>query len=428
MNYIKLSVLLFISFTFSISAFANEFNSNICSLLNHTTTISSDDFLNFPIVNEEEHSMAHALPDYVKQKIPTLLIKDAIKKGYAIHILGSPPPLLLSSCFANSEFEEIYLDIEKKNDKEENFKRPAYFWNDKKKELIVSVMAGKDYLKQYAAMISYYIKIDLGKESQCEVKVTSFPCLEKKIDVWTSLDENFVKPNDVVIIGNVSDYLEEFKEQKKIIHILSEYENSYYKSTRIKFGKKNLNFFRAKYSFWGNMSAYLVNKMLLLGAEEIVYLSKIATLENPADIYQKIYSPTQFAILENHKVEFVGKVPNQIVKNFPELNTGMHISLATVMEQDYYTSAIAHAVSTTLDLEVSKIAKTILKHNQENNKQVVFTPLHWATDYIRTKDEANLETGYDLANGNAKGKERKKEILKRIYSLLTNYFSLESSK
>ena len=172
------------------------------------------------------------------------------------------------------------------------------------------------------------------------------------------------------------------------------------------------------------MSAYLVATVLELGASEIIYMSKIATLDDPNHIYKKIYSPTQFAVLREKKVEMIDRVVNPLVDRFPELDSGVHLSLSTVMEQDFETAALARSVATSLDLEVANIAKVISEYNARHERQVVFTPVHWITDYLRTREEANLEIGFDLTNDNPKnGKVSKKKILERIYCFVTAYLT-----
>lgn len=422
MSYIKLILLTAFISTYTLNAFAINLENATGGLLAKPITVSASQYVKFPIVGQEEHSMADALPVYVSQKIPTSLIREAVDNGLTIEILGSPPPIL-QSCFSKiNGLEEIDFNYEKKVDKEENFRRPSYYYNTDEDTLVISVMAGEDYLKQITALVSYYIQFNLGKNPDDIVKVTSFPVLEKTIGLWTHLDANFVKPNDTVLIGNVSDYFDHLSAEDLSLEIVEESENFYYKATRVKLGDRFLSFLRVKYSFWGNMSANLVNKMLDLGASEIIYMSKIATLDDPTHIYKKIYSPTQFAIMEDNQVKIIDRTINPLVEKFPELDSGMHLSLATVMEQDYKTSALAHSVASSLDLEVSKIARVVAEYNLLNNKQVPFTPIHWVTDYLRTKEEADLDTGFDLSNGDSKpSKEKKVVILKRIYHFLTAY-------
>lgn len=423
MNYIK-SILftIFIS-TFTLNIFASNLEIGPSDLLADPITTSASQYLRFPIVGQNEHSMADALPIYVSQKIPTSLIKEAVEGGLNIEILGTPPPIL-QSCFSMiNSLEEIDFNYEKKTDKEENFRRPSYYYKtDEEKALVISIMPGEDYLKQFTALVSYYVKFQLGKNPDDIIKVTSFPVLEKTIGLWTHLDDNFVKPEDTVLIGNVSDYFNYLNDEGFKPHIIEESENFYYKASRIKLGDRTLSFLRVKYSFWGNMSAILVNKMLDLGASEIIYMSKIATLDNPTHIYEKIYSPTQFAIIEDNQIKAVDRIVNPLVEKFPELDSGKHLSLATVMEQDFEMSALAHSIASSLDLEVSKIAEVVADYNLLHNREVPFTPIHWVTDYLRTKEEADLDTGFDLSNGDSKSSKEKKEmILKRIYYFLTAY-------
>lgn len=418
--------LLFVFFTssyLSFSLFGIKQERETCKLLEHSKMTSVSQFLQFPLVGPSEHSMSEALPEYVTQKIPTFLIKHAIENGLKIEIVGMPPPILLG-CSSLGHFKEIPLNYEKKGDKQENFRRPSYFYRTDEKEttLVVSVMAGEDYIKQYTALISYYVKFYLGKKPDDFLRVRRFPALEKNMSRWTNLDKSFVKPNDTVLIGNVSDFFDYLKGEGFFPQVIEEAENFYYKATRVKLGERTLNFLRVKYSFWGNMSAHLVKNMMDLGASEIIYMSKIATLNKPSDIYKKIYSPSQFAVLEEDQIKRIDGIVNPLIERFPELDSGAHLSIATVMEQDFESSALAHTVASSLDLEVSKIAQVIAEYNLLNNKQIPFTPVHWVTDYLRTKEEVHLDTGFDLSNGDSKtSKEKKRAILKRIYQFVTAY-------
>jgi hypothetical protein len=387
-------------------------------------TLAPSQFLNFPIVNQNEHSMADALPTYVDQKIATAVIEEAIANGLNIDIVGCPPSLLSQT--SRDNFEEIKVRYKKKVSKNENYIRPSYYYksNNNNKSLVICVMSGEDYLKQYTAMVSYFIKFGLGKEPDNHIRVTFYPTLQDNIALWTGLDRKFVKPNDTVLMGNISNFFDYLQKEGLIAEKIEEVENQYYWASRIKLSDRTLSFLRVKHSFWGNMSSLLVSRMLDLGASEIIYLSKIATLKEPENIYRKIYSPTQLAILEEKQIKIIDRLPNYLVKKFPELDSGMHISLATVMEQDFNTSVLVHSMAATLDLEVSKIARAILEYNQLHKKEVKFTPVHWTTDYLRTKSEANFDTGFDLANGDSKAAlEKKKELLNRIYNFVIAYLA-----
>jgi hypothetical protein len=401
-------------------------------LFRDSKTLAPSQFLNFPIVNQNEHSMADALPKYVDQKIATAVIEEAIANGLNIDIVGCPPSLLSQTSPGN--FEEINVRYEKKISKKENYIRPSYYYksNNSDKSLVISVMSGEDYLKQYTAMVSYFVKFGLEKEPDDHIRVTFYPTLQDNMTFWTGLDSKFVKPNDTVLMGNISNFFDYLQKEGLIVEKIEEVENPYYWASenpyywasRIRLGDRTLSFLRVKHSFWGNMSSLLVSRILDLGASEIIYLSKVATLKEPENIYKKIYSPTQLAILEEKQIKIIERLPNYLVKKFPELDSGMHISLATVMEQDFDTSVLVHSMAATLDLEVSKIAKAILEYNQLHKKEVKFTPVHWSTDYLRTKSEANFDTGFDLANGDSKAAlENKKELLNRIYNFVIAYLA-----
>ena len=266
-DFIRLILLFTVIASNAFGEFAGELKGEYCGLLEESKTVSSSQYLNFPIVDQDEHSMADALPVYVCEKIPCSLIKEVVDSGSTIEILGSPPSILQPclSQVSDFELEEIIIHYDKKVGKKENFRRPSFYYKtDEERTLVISVMAGEDYLKQLTALVSNYAKFGLGKNPDDIVRVTAFPLLEEHISSWTHLDNSFVKSNDTVLIGNVSDFYDHLQAEGILPQLIEESENFYYKATRVKLGHKTLCFLRVKYSFWGNMSANLVTTMLEL--------------------------------------------------------------------------------------------------------------------------------------------------------------------
>ena len=173
----------------------------------------------------------------------------------------------------------------------------------------------------------------------------------------------------------------------------------------------------------GNISSYLAEQGCKLGMDELIYIAKQGSLTRPEDLYTKIYSSTSYLTMSSLKTNsYISGVENSFVKLFPELDTGCHISVPTVLEEDYYQREIATKQynAQSIDNEISQIANCIYQYNQENDCNVKYFNMHFATDYVRRKEEKILKTSFDLANNRTKDALSRKQL---ILSKIGDYFS-----
>src|SRR3989344_4553422 len=89
---------------------------------------------------------------------------------------------------------------------------------------------------------------------------------------------------------------------------------------------------------------------------------------------------------------------------FPEINSGYHVSVPTVLEEDYLQRKITVELGiTSIDNEISQIAFAVSRFNKEYNKNPRFFALHFATDYLRSDKKRAEKTNlafllYSLLN------------------------------
>lgn len=346
-----------------------------------------------------------------------------MKKGYTIDILGVFPEIFKINFykFNYKNIVEIGFHYNPRI-KFYNYVRPKFFVgndNQNQKKIIVSIPPGVDHLKHYSSIIRHFV--NKLKLSEGIIKIIRYPLHEESIAEWSGLNANFVKENDIVILG----YTEELEQNlfNKMI-LVSEYYNEFYGSRRYMLGRKIINFVGVKYSYWGNMSKSIIQKLVNLGTREIIYSAKLGTLVHYNDIYHKIYSPTEYIVLDYTKIKhkkFILK--NKFVKMFPEFNSGLHCSVPTILEQNYLFRDLLTKLSVnSIDNEISQMAEVICEYNIANNVDISFFAVHFPTDYIRKYEEKHLDTKFDLSNNRLPLSSSKKgKIISKISNYLYTY-------
>jgi len=381
------------------------------------------DYLRFDVPTESNHSMANALPTYVCGKIPCPEVEAIVRNGGKIKVLGLPPEIL-KFCKEKLKFRAFEPNeiSKQKPGKKENIYRPVFYTTSEPiKNMVVSVMSGSDYLQQVAALLAYQVEHKIGADPIKTIEVTEFPDLEGSFPFWTDLS-SFVRPNDTVLIGNVASFSSYIRDNGGFSFI-DEKENYFYKSTRVWFGTRVLNFLMVKHTFWGNMSALLAETILKQSVFELIYMSKVATLKDANDIYQKSYAPSRFVLLRDGHIEKLSDIKNYIAEYYPDLNSGLHLSVATVMEEDVNMTRLAKSLGAkSLDLELSHIVKAIQKSNKALARKTRFGSVHIVTDYLRDEGEQSKEINFDLSNSRSQeASALKKKSWDQIYVLLSKY-------
>ncbi|MCB1067207.1 MAG: hypothetical protein KDK56_03385 [Simkania sp.] len=291
--------------------------------------------------------------------------------------------------------------------------------------MAIAVTPGEDYIYHYAAMLRFYLSSVTSKSHRL-LEIIRYPDLEASIAKWTGLDTNFVKKDDFLVLGFIQEILAELK-NNLAMNLISTQESDYYLSYRyVLESGQIINFLGVKYSFWGNISAKLIEKLCELGVSKVIYIGKLGCMTNPNDLYDRIFSPTKFLHLKANKIiGFATKVNNEFVSEFPELNSGWHVSVPTVIEEDYsQRKASANFECNSIDNEISQMAIAIDKYNKANrcNEKISFLPLHFATDYLRSDHEKTKHIGLDLStNRTSSAEEKKSAIFKKLSRYLKQY-------
>ena len=99
-----------------------------------------------------------------------------------------------------------------------------------------------------------------------------------------------------------------------------------------------------------------------------------------------------------------------LLRRFPDLDTGLHVSVPTVLEEDYLQRRTATDLgAASIDNEISHMARAAAVYGGD------FSAAHFATDYVRSPGERNAPTSHDLAsNRGALEANRKKAIQQQI--------------
>jgi hypothetical protein len=375
---------------------------------------------NLPHCRPFDHTMFDALDEYVAQKLPTAELYQALVDGRAIEVHGIYPEHLLATggALGYSDLEPIAFASARPG-RALNFVRPRYFTarnEHGEPVMIVAVTPGRDYVRHYAGLVRHYIYHHTNQAEDI-VSIIRYPEAEATLPAWTGLANGFVVPGDVVVLGYVRELLAFLREHPGVA-VLGCRENDYYWSTRLAVpGGPVVNLVGVKFSFWGTIAATLCQTLCEVGVSEILYLGKLGALSSPLHVYTRIFCPSHFVVMDHRQVRRgVAAPPNGLLRRFPGLDTGCHVSVPTVLEEDYLQRHAADELAAaSIDNEISQMACTIVDHNRRTASRVRFAAVHFATDYIRKQSERHMSVQLNLStNRTAVASERKAAIIERI--------------
>jgi len=374
-----------------------------------------------PFCLPHEHTMFHALDTYVEQKLPFKEIFEVLNNGGRIEVHGIyPSHFEVLKMHSESGWEEINF-YHKPSTRKYNVVRPRFLTNSDKTRFILCVAPGSDYIQHYGAIVRHAC---WRKEIFADIELYYYPTAFETLASWTHLHKGFIGNADIVIIGYVQEVHEAVLRKINMKPLRSAY-NPYLESRRYVLPNGSVvNFLGVNFSFWGNLSAVLTQGICLSGASEILYVGKLGSLQSAESLYEQLYVPSKYAVLNcDQLISQVDDVRNGLLEAFPHLDTGMHVSVPTVLEEDYRQRGLANTISAnSIDNEISQIAFVISNFNSTFGRDVKFSSFHFATDYLRNIHEKDKITGCDLSNNRDNHVLSKKEFfLKKNVQTLIDY-------
>ena len=363
------------------------------------------------------HTMLDALYYYVCKKFPVAQINRALAQSIAFEIHGIYPAhaesILTHREYSNPR-EIPFVNNPRK--KPFNFVRPRFFLAanpNGEERFVIAVTPGADYVAHYAEMLRYLLN-SKGIDPDQALKSIRYPKVEKEIAHWTGLDTRFVCEGDIVVIGYV-DELQRQIESHYGLPIVSEFENEYYTSKCYETPeRRKLNFLGVKFSFWGNISVQLALRFCYLKAGSVLYVSKVGALSNPNDLYKRIFVPSKFITAQKDQiVSRVSTLANYLIHANPALDSGAHVSVATVLEETFSSrDIVVNEGALSIDNEVSQIANTIFNWNRQNtDMKVRFGCMHFATDYLHQESDGTQNVFFNLSNNRSSDAIKKKALM-----------------
>lgn len=373
-----------------------------------------------PATRPLDHTMFRALDEYVRRKIPHDAVAEILESEGTLELHGMFPEHfeLLQPTLPYREIAPVPAPQQKPAGAL-NSLRPAFFRARKgangAKVLLVMVSPGHDYLLHYALMCRHLVHHHTQKATDY-VRAYRYPLAEKHIPALTGLTARFLRKDDVVILGHVDDLRSLFAERFGLKPTTVS-EGRHYVSYGYSFPRA-VSLLGVRHSYWGSISEVLTYALCVLGASEIIYTAKLGTLTSADDVYTRIFCPSRYMIMSHDTIRHsvAPEPPNGILSLFPALNSGLHVSVPTVLEEDYsQREVMTRHGAISIDNEISQMARAIATFNSVREKKVSFSAVHFATDYVRPFRHRSLVTSFDLSsNRTEQARNAKRAILARI--------------
>jgi hypothetical protein len=360
-------------------------------------------WMHLPECRPLDHTMFEALDEYVRRKIPIGEVKEVITGGGRIEVHGVFPDdfVRVAPALGLGGFEELRIEGAA-TDKRFNSIRPAFYKGATpggESRMVVCVTPGRDYVLHYAAMIRHIV-VRHTRRAEDLITITRYPVAERELPARTGLTSLLVAPGDRVLVCYVEPikaYLDKtvWASRERVL------ETPHFGSYRYRLpGGSALNLLGVRYSFWGSIAEVLVRELCRLDASEILYVAKLGALTSPNEIYERIFCPSQFVILQHAEVaQFVAAPPSGVLELFPDLDSGCHVSVPTVLEEDYTQREVTTKLAArSIDNEISRMANAVSGFNRTEGRSVSFTALYfnglcsWTT---RTKPPGSLRLGHE---------------------------------
>jgi len=371
------------------------------------------DLHDIPRTRVLDHTMHRALEDYVARRIPDEELTDVMADEGFVDVHGIYPGHAYGALRDHGYRSLRRLpDPARTKSKPFNSIRPEY-WLCKdaqgRRGLVLAVTPGEDYIRHYGAILRHAMwnRSVLGEEL---LTIQRYPKAEQSIAGWTHLPTGKLAPGGIVTLGYVEPVLEGAKDTGLSTRRL--FDSKYYSLFQVSQKRQPLfQVLGVKYSYWGSISYHLTSALYAAGVREVIYFGKLGTMTSDDDLYTRVFSPSRFGLMRHDSLEVTVDLPTPpLLRRFPDLDTGLHVSVPTVLEEDYLQRRTATDLgAASIDNEIAHMARAAAVYGGD------FSAAHFATDYVRSPGERNAPTSHDLAsNRGALEGNRKRAIQQQI--------------
>lgn len=374
------------------------------------------DLSEVPVTGPLDHTMAADLDEYVRQRIPVGVMEDALLRSADIEVHGVYPAHFAAVATRLGARHVVTIGALQLPGKRLNGVRPQLFTGSDcfgRERLFVAVPPGRDYVLHYASLVRHLLR-GVSPRRDSTLSVWRYPRAEREIAEWTGLDATLVEPGDTVVLGKV-ELLRQLFQQRGRTRTATR-ATAYYSMSRHRFPHRQVAVLGVNFSYWGSIAAVLAHRCCELGAREVVYLGKLGTLSRPQDVYSRLFVPSRYGLLQHLTLTAAPTgPPNGLLQYAPALDSGLHLSVPTVLEEDHQQREVAVQLgATTVDNEMAQMATAVDAWNAAAGTEVRFSGLHYATDYLRHKTEARLPVRYSLTRGRSEEARRRRHQAERM--------------
>ncbi len=366
------------------------------------------------VVESEKHTLLSALPLYVNSKTDHFVehLIEAVKKRRHVRVVGVLKEHFADFCLARGLIEEEREDGRSADRKAQvvtlhqvpdmkkfsNTERPCAVKvrnRGGEKELFVVVTPGKDYVRHVAELvlarmhrIAKQKRVDVSEvDNLFQAWIFPFACelIMETMRLKDVLGDCAVRA--VVVLG----YVERFCSYIQSVPgshwnvigedtLFSPSPDAYFARKVLENEKAKVVFLSMRYPFWGDISYYLVKKLVEMGVQGVVYGAKLGSLRAPKDIAHALIMPKSFAYLrDTGEPEMVQNVSHFVsVPAGAFARAGAHLSIPTIMmeTQKQIDALLAADSYGSVDNEISQMARAL------SGEHASFCAVHFATDFL----------------------------------------------
>lgn len=389
-----------------------------------------------PLADPRQHTMGPALEAYVAQRLPGHLLNAAVAEKMPVEVHGIYPyhlPRVIPGAVP------VATQMHPRAGKRHNVVRPMWYMVPRAdgiggERLVAAVPPGRDYVLHYASMTRYYCATRLGTPTEPRA-VLRYPAAENTLALWTALPE-LLRPGDRVLMGYAEQLVPLLCEAGATVRDVKE--NPYYEAIRLSFAEGvTVVAIGVRFSFWGSTAYRIARACQAHGVTELIYAGKLGTLTDPGEVYRRLYIPTCYVAISQvngapclQVLNHAEAPRNGLLEYYPELSSGTHVSVPTVLEEDACLRRYADALHTaTIDNEIAQFAAG-LASSAKGVEGPAFSAIHFATDYLAAGDctvsdgRDERRSRFNLANNrSAEALLLREKNLRAVAGHLAAYYS-----